>query len=78
MQFGFSALNSPGNNNNLRIASVAKVNIYVFKGTHHYISCQDDDLTILPEEVICNPLFAWTCVNMKLISDLAAKGGCPN
>ena len=60
-----------------RPSTNAPVNIYVFKGTHHYISCQDDDLTQLPEEVICNPLFAWTCVNPKLITDLAAKGGCP-
>ena len=54
----------------LRPAASAKVDFYIMKGTHHYISCVESEKIDIPTEVLCNPLWAFTCVNPNLIAQL--------
>ena len=66
----FNALNSEGENNPARPYNEALIKVYLFKGTHHFITCINPDDIQLPQDVLCNEEVIKICNNWSTMENL--------
>lgn len=41
------------------------ITLYMSKGIHHYITCQEPNEVVMSEEIMCNPAYLSVCLNTK-------------
>ena len=63
-----SALNQEGNDNKVRKYNEAQVNIFLYKGVHHYIDCRSPDLFTLSKEELCDNEVVKLCLSEANLS----------
>ena len=73
-----SFLNTPGNDNLAAKTNGFIATIYLSRGVHHYITCQEHDKVELTEENLCDKKAIFVCMNTEsaVFGPLFAKG-CP-
>ena len=76
----FAKLNEAGNDNKYKPLNEAKINIYLYRGVHHYIDCRNPDIVNLPKEVFCGSDLVMLCFNEETLNNalyVEPQGGGP-